>query len=1176
MTEPLTSNRSTPPALGRKSHPVRVLLASLLILASLLATGVWIAAPRILNSATVQGYVLDKIQSRLGLRMDVKTMHIGLTGKTTLTDVRIGLPLRHWPFARIPTLTITHNAIAWLLLTGKLGITNISAASPRVILHRGDEGQWNLPAAWQDIRLAWQNWKLRHPGHDLASAGLPQVEIHHGTLLIELSRQTEMAIDNIEFKGIPTSALTWRFSLKAASTQVPQSHLLAKGVLVPGQSWLHSIHVQATGLGPWLKRVWPSWNGAASVSAQLRGRLLHNTLSERLNDVRINLGQFGLHGNAQAQYAGDHWQINPENVGIRVGYLSVPVNIYRGQIWADSRGFHVKGIRADLAGGGLHLSGVMNPAEQSASVTAAWHGISMLGTEMQSGTLTGSLSSPWPGKRIIGLHITSSGQCSYGSWNTAATLSAQGRFHGKMNWQLESPEISWQRTRLVTLKGLRARGAFDKNQITVAYCTLASDPYLNLNGLYNLTLGLWRLHLRATAASIPLLKLPANVHVHVSAYGNSGGMQLENLLVKSPVWSLAASGNCIFTGRYPTHLIVTVTGIPLINHGAKSNAGWALGGLISGKLLADGGVMPLALHLDGRLAGTHFTVNHHLLALPEVHVVGQLTKNKIVLAADPVTVLGGKIAVRFDANTSGRLAGLTLQSQHISAAAVARMLLPTPPVGLHGYVGMNLKISVPGRDLQMTQVQGQISADNLVIPSPKALTAPINILHGTATLKYNNGILTLAPIKLVGIGANASASANWNQLNPADIYFKLHLSDWPANIPALQFDTQVSGTLAGRYNWHSTAIHGTGDLNATVFQHLLPIGLASTHIIAVGRIISLNNTSLDLMGNTLTGQGIWNIDQPLKSSAVFQCHLPNPKPLLLGYSWADGLKGTFAGNIVLGPATGKHPLAPLELQFDLDAKKARLGAIELGSLNVHAFISDHAILLDRSKLAFAGGTMRLWARVSRHQAGLLSSDTSLTFDNINLDELTRTVITKASPTPGLLSGHLTAVALSNNWHNAIGSGELKITQSNLAGSTIMASIYRLMNVRLKANHPTGTGEARWRIDGGNAQITYLHYFDRGVEILGAGELDNIWKLPDSTLKGYVIGTVRPFKNLHIPFIPQAKAILNALESSVSSVQVAGTWAHPTTTPVVFKNLGTAIQEIFVNAIVGNQSNSSGQ
>ena len=74
----------------------------------------------------------------------------------------------------------------------------------------------------------------------------------------------------------------------------------------------------------------------------------------------------------------------------------------------------------------------------------------------------------------------------------------------------------------------------------------------------------------------------------------------------------------------------------------------------------------------------------------------------------------------------------------------------------------------------------------------------------------------------------------------------------------------------------------------------------------------------------------------------------------------------------------------------------------------------------------------------------------------------------------------------------------------------------------------------------------------------------------------MIGTVRPFKNLHIPFIPQAKSILNALESSVSTVQVAGTWAHPTTTPVVFKNLGTAIKEIFVNAIVGNPSASSGR
>ena len=1176
MTDPLNSSEPSPPVSRRRVHPLRIVLVSVLVLAVLLVVAGWIAAPRIINSAAVRTYVLGKIQARLGLRIDVKTMHIGLTGKTTLTDVRIGLPLRHWPFARIPKVTIYHHAIIWLLLTGRLGISNISLDSPRVILHRGDEGRWNLPAAWQDIHVAWRAWKLRHPGKDLASVGLPRVVVHQGTLLLEFTQQPEMAIDHIEFKGVPTSALTWRFSLNAASTQVPQSHLLAQGVLVPGQSWLHSIHVQATGLGPWLKRLWPTWSGAASVSAQLRGRVLHNMLTERANDVRINIGKFALHGNAQAQYAGNHWQINPENVGIRVGYLSVPVNIYRGEIWADSRGFHVKSLRADLAGGGLHLSGVFNPAEAAASVTAAWHGISIFGTEMQSGTLIGSLSSPWPGRRVVGVHITSSGQCSYGAWNTAATLSAQGKFHGLMNWQLEAPQLSWQHTRLVTLKGLHAAGTFNAGQVTVTHGTLASDPYLALHGLYNPAVGLWRLHLRASAASIPVLKLPANVHVHVSAYGNSGGMQLENLLVKSPVWSLAASGNCIFSGNYPTHLILTVTGIPLVNQAAKANAGWSLGGLISGKLLADGGVMPLALHLDGRLAGTHFTVNHHLLALPRVHVVGQLTTKKIILSADPVAVLGGQVAVRFDANTAGQLAGLTLKTEHISAAAVAGLLLPAPPVGLSGYAGMNLKISVPGRDLQRTSVQGEISVDHLVIPVPKGLIAPIDILHGSATLSYSHGLLSVKPIKLIGAGATATASAHWSQFNPADIAMKLHLSDWPATIPSVQFDTLVSGALTGSYNWRSSGIHGTGDLNATIFQHLLPVGLATTHVIAAGRIISLTHESLDLVGNTLKGQASWNMDQPLKSSGVFQCRLPNPKPLLLGYAWAKELKGTFAGNIILGPTVGAHPLAPLELQMNLRAQKATLGAIELGSLNMHAFISDHAILLDRSQLAFAGGTMRMWARVSRHHGGLLSSDTSLTFNDINLDQLTRTVITKARPTPGLLSGHLTAVALSNNWRNAIGSGELKISQSNLTGSTIMASVYRLMNISLTGQKPSGTGEARWRIDGGNAQITYLHYFDRGVEVLGAGELDNIWDMPRSTLKGYVIGTVRPFKNLHIPFIPQAKAILNALESSVSTVRVAGTWAHPTTTPVVFRNLGTAIQEIFVNAIVGNPSSASGR
>ena len=1173
MTEVTPTISTTYQPVRRRGRHILAIITLLLVV--VVIVGGWIAAPRILNTSAVHRFVLNKIEARLGLRLDVKTMHIGLAGTTTMTDVRIGLPLRHWPFAQIPKITIQHNAVPWLLLTGQLGITSIVADSPRVILDRSDDGRWNLPAAWRDIHRTWQNWKHHHPGEDLASAGLPAIIIHHGSLLVELAGQPEFPVDNIHFQGVPTSAITWRFSLHAASSQIPHSSLSARGILVPTQSWLHSIRMQATGLGPWLKRLWPAWKGPAAVSAQLRGRLSDNTLNEHLNDARIKIGDFTLHGNAQVQYAGKHWQISPENVGIRIGYLSLPINIYRGKIWADNQGIHVQGLRADMSGGGLHLSGVLNPVDESASMTAAWHNISLFGTEMQNGTLSGSVSSPWPIRRVIALHITSSGQCSYGTWNSALTLYAQGRFHGAMNWQLEMPQFSWQRGRLVTLKGLHATGLLNQQQITVANCTLASDPYLNIHGLYNLALGLWRVHLRATAASIPLLKLPANVRLHVSAYGNAGGMQLDNLLVKSPVWSLAASGNCIFSGNYPTHLILTVTGIPLVNQTTKTKAGWALGGLISGKLLANGGVMPLALHLDGRLAGTQFTVNHHLLALPSVHVVGQLSQKHVVLAAAPVSLLKGLILVRFNAHTSGRLAGLTIQTQHISAAAVAGLLFPKPPAGLHGYLNLNLHINVPGRNLHQTVVHGQLTAENLVFPSPKALTAPIHILQGSATLSYANGQVSLNPIKLTGIGGDASASVGWSQSNPADIELQTQFHNWPVDIPALQLNIQASGKLAGRYNWHSTALHGSGDLNAAIFRHLLPVGLANTRVMAAGRLISVRHTTLNLLGNTLTGQGIWNMDQPLESSAIFQCRLPNPKPLLQGYSWANGLTGTFAGNIVLGATAGAHPLAPLELQLNLTAQKAALDMIQLGSLNVHAFISKHAILLDRSQLAFAGGTMRLWARFSHHDAGVLSADTSLAFNNINLDQLTHTISPQAQPTPGLLSGHLTAVALSTNWRNAIGSGDLRITQSNLTGSSIMSSIYRLMNVHLSTRHPTGSGEARWRIDGGNAQITYLHYFDQGVEILGAGEMNDLWKMPNCRIKGYVIGTVRPFKHFHVPFIPQAKSILNALESSVSTVQVAGTWTHPTTTPVVFKNLGQAIQEIFVQAIVGRQSGNSG-
>lgn len=1158
-------------------HRNIVRLFVLLLILSLALTAAAIAGRRLLHSSYAHHWVIAAIEARTGLRISAGAVHINWLGKTTLQNVSAFLPLGHQPVLHVQTLSLQHNNVVWFSVTGHLGLSAISLTAPQFTIRRAAQGGWTPALVFQAVQQAWMQWKLTHPNTGpLSAMTIPRLHLVNGQLTAPAFGGNILNIRHISLTARPHGSLAWHFHL-STPVRTDQPCINIGGTLVPQQQWMHTLLIRGTGLQQWLRLFWPQWRGPASLQANLVGHVTGSTLAEHASHIRLAMGGLTVRGRTNIEYSGQRWQVNPRSLNFLLAWWPRPIRVFRGTLWADSRGVHCTGIRAQAAGGDLHVNGLFNPAIGHAEIQAAWRNISLLGGDAQSGTITASLLSPWPGQRVVTARITSSGQSAHGSWNSQLVIGAQGSLHRGMSWQLTAPTFTWNHGSVVQLDGLTARGTADEKRIAIAACTLPTDRYLKLSGRYALIPGVWHLRLACHGNAIPLAGLPADSTVNLHAYGNSGGMQIQNLLVANKTWSLAASGNCIFVKQYPAHLLLTVTGLPVVSRISGHAAPWAIGGVMNGHLLAHGNLLPLNLQLNGRLAGAQLRINSHRLAMPAVVVDGSISNSAIHIATQPVKLLGGNVTVAGDARLNGQLASMTIGAQNIQAKKLAAMLLPPMKGTIAGRVGLKLTIHLPDRNLARADVAGSLNVKHLLWPALWPGTLPINITTAGTHIRYQRGQLSLAPIVVQSAnGGNVKGTVNWKRTDPQHVTIALALARWPLTVQSQALTFTLNGSTAGSWNPFTDSYRGDASLSAGIRKLIFPIGSLKLQLHGLGRTLAVSHLRVVVMGNTLSGHAVYLMDRPLASSASLACNLSNIPILLPTVRALHALRGGFHGTLSAGPSQNAHPLAPMEALLNLTPDNARLGAMNLGPIVLHAFVSPHSVVVNHSSISLAGGMLRPWARLARHSGGAYSAQLNLHFSNIDLGQITRTVKPRALPVPGLLSGRMTVIATPGRWNAAFGQGSLRISQSDLINTTIIAALYNLLHVGTGSVAPTGHGHATWRLENGDAHITSLHYTDRGASTLATGTITNIWNMPKSAIAGYVVGTVQPFGNIHIPFVPQTKAILDALESNVSTIQVGGTWQNPTATPVAFKQLNDTIHETFIRAIVGRQHSTQGQ
>src|SRR5438067_2244737 len=117
--------------------------------------------------------------------------------------------------------------------------------------------------------------------------------------------------------------------------------------------------------------------------------------------------------------------------------------------------------------------------------------------------------------------------------------------------------------------------------------------------------------------------------------------------------------------------------------------------------------------------------------------------------------------------------------------------------------------------------------------------------------------------------------------------------------------------------------------------------------------------------------------------------------------------------------------------------------------------------MNDSIIHLGDGTMRIWARSSRHpelESKARSSQIEITLDQIDLDALAHAINPKANPSPGKLSGSIVLAGDPHNLSSVFGQGQIKIAKSDLTKTRVIGGLYDLMHLGEKDLGPDGNGQ----------------------------------------------------------------------------------------------------------------------
>lgn len=1094
---------------------IRFIIGSVVLLILLV-----VAIQLVLMSDLPRTWILRAASRETGLTIAADSLSVGWFGHTTLREVDVVAPLGEERVLSVESVDLSHRSLPLLLITGSLGLDTIGVQGPELFLSQDASGRWNI----QDVisRLTARSEPDSQGAPDLT---LPALEIRDGYVHIAEPNEMTQTIGPIRLSGSDSGRSAWQFRLKI------DQGIEVQGQVAQGGNWAQRIAFDIEPDEALMQRMLPAESGPLRVSGHWSGAIEEGGLTGTLRLDRFRAGPAMAIGTVDVALHRDGLTLEPDAVtvvepnlaGRRIQFTSGRLSLDRDGVRADQLT-----LAADMLVS--QMTGHWDFDTQRGQASVQWTGSLPEGGGLLSGTSELSIDSPSRGRKELNVAVTLSGRSSVGELHLSTEIRGAGLSWQESLWEASVGKLTWiDPKREIDLGGAAASVAVTWPQIELASLVLPETARTEATAQVNAKSLEWMVQIAAQGCK-RLAGPDSELDIQLDASGDRNEATIRELRIAEGNRTALAKGTLeVASGRIREAHVSAQWSAPRVASQAgkatEATSQWLC------ELDVEGTTQPVDLEFDGTIAGRNVRLAQRKVTRLEIPLQGKVNPERVQLSTEPFDLLKGRWQLSGQHNLSEPLTQLQLTIEDLSLQAAAE--LAGSPLKCRGLARTQLQVAVPDFTLQRAQVHGTWEVNDLSIP-------PFRAEYGRGRLRIADGRARFDEILLGEGQGKAQGSMQFRLDQPQRLFVQFKMAAWPlewepqAARVLLDSDADVTLDLAEK------SLDGQVRLSGDLLLGEQTLGQVNTSMRLRGQTVDLYELRGELLGGQIGGSAEVPLDRWVQSTARLKWQGIEPNQLAPWWPPAGKMAGRLSGTLTAGlEETGSRALEPMQLELHTEIAGGRFGQVSLEDGYILAYLGRDRLLIDRMDVHAMDGLIQGWARVSPHEDSFYMA-TVIDINDIDLNELAQiTEPDESGPVIGRLSGRTTLMT-SSNWRHVSGQASLNLSQSDLANTPILRTLYSALNLNLGQSEPEGTGRLQLQFDGTRVRIPSFVYFNRGVEVRGAGQIDDFTQGQQSPVGGYAVGSTRVLKGLRLPGVRELDRLMASMQSGVASVTVEGT------------------------------------
>ena len=1098
-----------------------------------------------------------------GLRVDIGRLTLGWMGTTSIDQLRVGLPLQSDPFLSVDRIDAKHTALPMVILTQGITIESAKVRGAFIDIRQNASGAWNVQQVLKQIAVPTANASEKNGSSSRDSVTLPDVSLDNARARITLNNGKSIELNDLNVHGHREGQLAWAFDANAGDLAD------AKGKVVPAGAWPHDVtaHVDrklVDALAPLISGL-PKDIAATIVWT---GQRTATGIDGRLSlppDTTHAMGYIAS-GATHVTVDGTTVTATPDDLSLDIPGIPA-ITMAGGQITYAAPVVSADGLRVRFAGGTFRADARADLQLNRGTLTASWEQVAFPKGTTHQGSAAIEAASIWPGKPQVTARLSLLGTAAGGTFETRISATTTGDRWTDATTTVDIPLARFSRQTQVKIEGAHlvlhnSAAAVQLTEATLHSINGQTSPTLQAQGMYAFggkDKGDWWLTSSGSDFSL------ADTHAlgfDLNAEGSPAGITLNtaSATLGKSIWA-TLTGQYIFGRPEPVGMQLVVDSDP--NLSLQLNDHIAARGHISGSLKLGGTATPMDVTIAGRMKSQNFALQNISIGDAYVAITGTLKPDDAELHTEHLRLFDGQ--GWFDADfpywSREVHASLGLKGMKLSRIGQAANIK-----NIAGLLDGTFDVHVPLDHPMNLVAGGQINIDHPVGPmlAARRVIVPIAV---------QDGWINVAPEATQDAGGTAKLNLYTTFDQPQKINVQAKLTDWLTPIPLQDMTGRTSADVDLNVDAKSLSADGKLSVAQQISINDDTIGDTTLNLHASGRSVAIDSITGQILGGTAYGQGSVDLDAPQDAelwagiTGMSLNRLKRIAPQL------GDVKGLLSARLHAHPADGPHPLGPMQVDANVDSQNATYKAIQIGNMNVTLFADKDRVALNDdpkvpNEIAIAGGVARVWGRLSRVPAihggpPQPSVFVSVALDQLDTDQLNRIIDPDGKPVPGRLSGSIAAYGNPLEIRRLDGQGNFTIEKSDLANIGLFAVLYNAMHLGFGTSKPDGSGELAFRLVNGRLDITRLSYFNRGVFAKGVVTADDVLKLKQSPIHGYLLGTFRPLKDIKLPFFGTLDGALDALQRGATTLRISGTIANVQAEPVTLHDVSSDLRNIVV-------------